>query len=263
MLPPVFVAVCFMICSTAAAAAMLYVTFRGSKPSDFFSEAVKSSYEMVLPQEEIDAYFELKDKYVEAAGSRAEATGDELPPPAHRFMLTDQLTELKKALMRRIMASIDRLDQVQRDKPGNYKLWREKLVSEHYWATLCEAEKIVGEEIDACCAEADELEPGWKPYIFRQAVQMWRMTKQREFEKKMEKKEKQSVKKQKVQALKAVELEAKQAVVDKEKQEREAAKMMAKLIAEEEKAEKMQSKKSGGGGGKAKVAATKSAGKKK
>merc|ERR1712183_420587 len=107
---------------------------------------------------------------VEGAESRPQikAVGEDgRLPPAYTFLLTGEL-----------------LDQVQRDKPGNWKLWREKLISEHFWATLCEAEKVFGEEIDACVAEAEDLEPGWKQFIFRQAVQMWRVSKQREVEKK-------------------------------------------------------------------------------
>merc|ERR1712179_641519 len=95
---------------------------------------------------------------------------------------------LKWALIKRLVASIDQLDKVQRDKPGNWKLWREKLLSEVYWNSLCEAERLISAEIDTCVAEAEELEPGWREVVFRQAVQHWRMGKQREEEKKVAKK---------------------------------------------------------------------------
>merc|ERR1712060_627247 len=78
---------------------------------------------------------------------------------------------LKHALMKRLVACIDPLDQVQRDKPGNWKLWRGKLVSERYWGSLCDAETSVSQEIDACIAEAAELEPGSRGHIFPQALQ--------------------------------------------------------------------------------------------
>lgn len=240
---------------------MWYVSWRGSKPSDFFSEAVKSQYDMELPMEEIDAYYDLKDKMVEGAESRPQikAVGEDgRLPPAYTFLLTEELVELKKALMKRLLASIELLDQVQRDKPGNWKLWREKLISEHFWATLCEAEKVVGEEIDACVAEAEDLEPGWKQFIFRQAVQMWRVSKQREVEKKEEKKMKVKEKKGRLQAEKAKTNEVKQSMEDQKKQEREAERMMAKLIAEEERKEKKKP-----GGAKAKAKAPSSATKKK
>merc|ERR1711920_1081388 len=95
---------------------------------------------------------------------------------------------LKQALMKRLVACIDPLDQVQRDKPGNWKLWRGKLVSERYWGSLCDAERLVSEEIDSCTAEAEELEPGWREHIFPQAVQIWRRQKQFEMEKRDQKK---------------------------------------------------------------------------
>lgn len=36
--------------------------------------------------------------------------------------------------------------------PGNWNLWRQKLISERYWASLVEAERLVSEEISACAA---------------------------------------------------------------------------------------------------------------
>merc|ERR1712060_532540 len=78
---------------------------------------------------------------------------------------------LKNALMKKLIGCIDPLDQVNRDKPGNWKLWRGKLVSERYWNSLVDAEKLVHEEIEACIAEAEELEPGSRGHIFPQALQ--------------------------------------------------------------------------------------------
>merc|ERR1719293_440473 len=108
---------------------------------------------MDLPENEIQAYEELKDKlYSQVVGEDEEP---EMQDPSssssgagERWVLrlpVEDRGNLQKALMRRLVASIDRLDKVQRDKPGNWKLWQEKLVSERYWISLCEAEKFVGE----------------------------------------------------------------------------------------------------------------------
>merc|ERR1719482_1600050 len=83
-----------------------------------------------------------------------------------RELSAEERMMLKRQLVKRLVADIDRLDQVQRDKPGNWKLWRGKLITERYWNSLLDAERLVGEEIDACVAEAEELEPGWREHVF-------------------------------------------------------------------------------------------------
>merc|ERR1712083_963926 len=96
--------------------------------------------------------------------------------------------ELQRALLQRLKASLDKLEKVQIDKPGNWRLWREKLVSERYWQSLVDAEKLVSQEIAECLDEADELAPGWKGSIVQHAVQEWRAEKQHYADKKVQKK---------------------------------------------------------------------------
>jgi len=223
-------------------------------------------YEVSLPQEDIDAYYELKDKLYAQVESEVpggdeavdEATqGEESAPVDRRWVALvppDQVGELRKALMKRLISSIERLDKVQRDKPGNLKLWREKLVSERYWGSLCDSERLITEEIDCCVAEADELEPGWREFIFRQAVQCWRMSKQREVEKKVHKKQVEFQKKQVVKDAKAIVHDKNKEIADKIKKDKDAEKMMEKMIREEE-AAASKSKKGGAGGAKAKAKA--------
>merc|ERR1711920_845711 len=124
-------------------------------------------YDLQLPEVEIDAYYTLKERFQqqhappEAAEGDADATEDgDVAALWVQNLSPDERGILQKALMRRLVCCIDKLDQVQRDKPGNWKLWRGKLVSERYWGSLCEAERLVGEEIDSCISEAEELEPG-------------------------------------------------------------------------------------------------------
>mmetsp|Transcript_108209 Transcript_108209/g.304911 ORF Transcript_108209/g.304911 Transcript_108209/m.304911 type:complete len:267 (+) Transcript_108209:187-987(+) len=244
-LPPILIAVCFFVAVVASIAIMAYIAWKGSQPSTFFSDVVKSSYDLQMSQSEIQAYYDLKDKLQRQHAPEAISCEDEIEVSADgeqavsdRWVMRlpqEDRGNLQKALMKRMVCGIDRLDQVQRDKPGNWKLWREKLVSERYWGSLCDAERLVGEEIDLCIAEADELEPGWRDHIFRQAVQCWRMQKQREVEKKVAKKTVVNEKKQKEKEERAKELEKKKAIEDQERQARAAEKAMEKLIREEEK----------------------------
>ncbi|CAE7757059.1 unnamed protein product, partial [Symbiodinium pilosum] len=98
-------------------------------------------YQCELSHAEINAYFELKDRLRQQKAPDAPAESDD--PEEQDAWVRQMLTQeerrvLQQALMRRLVSCLDRLDQVQRDKPGNYRLWRGKLVSERYWASLLE-----------------------------------------------------------------------------------------------------------------------------
>lgn len=237
VLPPAIVAGCFIVAVVTALAAMAYVIWRGEKPSGFFSEAVAERYVMELPEAEINAYFDLKEKLQAQVGVEDAPDGG-IMPWAHK-LAQDEKLPLQQALMRRLVKGIERLDQVQKDKPGNWKLWRGKLVSENFWNSLVDAERVIGEEIDSCLGEADELEPGWREHIFPQAVQIWRMEKQHVMEKKVHKKAVVQEKKQVLKDERKKVVDVRLAEEDKIRQEKLAEKMMEKLLREEE----MESKK--------------------
>jgi len=251
---PVLLAVGLLSAVGLAFAALAYIAYRGSKPSGFFLEAVQLVYDLQLPEVEIAAYYELKDRlYSKHAESSSDGTGvvDASGAPVSpadaevswlRNLAPEELVILKKALMMRLVRDIDRLDQVQRDKPGNWKLWRGKLVSERYWGSLLEAERLVSEEIDNCVAEAEVLEPGWREHVFPQAVQCWRMEKMRDMEKKAQKKAVETQKKAGQKEIRAVEVAAKQVEEDIKRKERAAEKAMEKLLQEEEKDSKAKKK---------------------
>lgn len=255
-MPAILVFLGILVAVFAAFGALAYVAWRGSKPSGFFVDAVKSSYDLKLPEVEINAYYDLKDRLygrlLDAGGAAAaEAAADSRPKGGDadapedgplacegdlwvRELPEQELLQLKQLLVRRLVGDIDRLDQVQRDKPGNWKLWRGKLVSEQYWGSLCDAERLVSEEIDACLEEAEELEAGWREVVFQQAIQCWRMGKVRDMEKKVQKKAVVQQKKQKEKDEKRREVEARMAEEQKLKQERMAEKAMEQLLREEE-----------------------------
>lgn len=260
VVPPYFVATAFLAAVVVSLVLMVYIAWRGSKPSSFFQDSVMSTYQLELPEQEINDYYDLKEKLqsrfegtepeVVAPLEPSAGAGDEgtagasaaLPqgvaaPPGQLSWVPklspEEQQALSKALLLRLMKVIDRLDQVQRDKPGNWQLWKRKLVSERYWASLCDAERLVGEEIDSCLAEAEQLKPGWREHIFHQAVQFWRIEKQREREKKAQKKSVEHDKRQKEKEERRKVVEEKQAEEEKVRQERLAEKAMEKLLREE------------------------------
>mmetsp|Transcript_4741 Transcript_4741/g.10274 ORF Transcript_4741/g.10274 Transcript_4741/m.10274 type:complete len:258 (+) Transcript_4741:59-832(+) len=232
-----FFAGCFFFVVAVAASLMAYVAWRGSKPSEFFVEAVQETYQCELSEAEIIAYYELKERLRQQKAPDApveSAEPEEQDAWVRQALTLEERRVLQQALMRRLVSCLDRLDQVQRDKPGNYRLWRGKLVSERYWASLLEAEQIVSDEISSCVSEAGILEPGWNGHIFNQAVQVWRMQKQQQAEKKEVKKDKEKEKKEREKAEKRKEVEAKLAQEEQIKQEKLAKKAMEQLLREEE-----------------------------
>jgi len=248
-IPPAIVAGVFLVAAVVAAVVMVYIAWRGSKATDFYSEVVSERYNLELPEVEIDAFYELKDRLEATVGvedAPAEGSGDAPPTPWAYKLPQEDRQALAEALMRRLVRTIDRLDQVQNDKPGNYKLWQKKLVSEQFWASLVDAERLIGEEVDSCMAEADEIQAGWREHIFHQAVQAWRREKQQVAEKKDAKKAVVAVKKEKLKEVRRVVVEAKQAEDDIIRQEKLAEKMMEKLLREEENASKKDKDKSKG-----------------
>eukprot|EP00747_Dinoflagellata_sp_TGD_P164605 gnl/TRDRNA2_/TRDRNA2_184765_c0_seq1.p1 gnl/TRDRNA2_/TRDRNA2_184765_c0~~gnl/TRDRNA2_/TRDRNA2_184765_c0_seq1.p1 ORF type:complete len:262 (+),score=68.04 gnl/TRDRNA2_/TRDRNA2_184765_c0_seq1:153-938(+) len=245
-LPPIVVAAGFVIAAGCAIAAMAYMAWKGSKQSDFFVDAVRSTYDLPLAVNDIDTYYDLKDRLQKQCLAVVNPSG-ECPEDGREIPWVPALNpedkhNLKIALMRRLVSAVDRLDKVKRDKPGNWKLWRGKLVSEQYWTSLCECEKRVGEEIDSCLWESAELEPGWEKHIFPQAVQHWQALKARDMEKKVEKKVVQQQKKQKEKEARSIEVEARLKEEAKVREERRAEKAMEKLLAEEEKQAKSKGK---------------------
>lgn len=263
-LPPALVGGLFLVAVVSALAYMAYMVWSTSKPSDFFSEAVTDTYPLEMAEEEIETYYMMKDKLQEQyapehfaraqAGEDAEPVITEGMDPKEAAMMTmpwtvrvpaDQRGGLQRALLFRLVACIDKLDQVQKDKPGHWKLWQSKLVSEQYWDSLVEAEKMVSNEIESCIVEAEELQPGWKEHIFMQAVQHWRQTKQKEEEKKQAKKEVEKEKKAVKNEVKKGENELRAEIMEKVKAAQAAEKAAEKLLAEEEAAEKAAAKKKG------------------
>lgn len=235
-MPPVLVGLAFLLAVLGALGIMAYLAWRGAKASEFFLDEVKETYVLPLPEEEIVAFYDMKDKLYDQFADGQDGAIDisnwkdgwmvKVPPALRQT--------LKEALMRRMVKTIDRLEKVEKDKPGFRNLWSKKLMSEKHWNSFLEAEQAVRDEIESCITEAGEIDPAWHGEFWPLALHMWRMKKQEEDHKKQEKKLKENEKKQKEKEERRKEVEARQAEEDKKKQERLAEKAMEQLLRDEE-----------------------------
>lgn len=237
----------FMILLGLMIGCLIYFSNKTQTQSEFFRDAVSQSYNMQLPEKEIDEFYDLKEKLytkwqscVESGDPAAEALGlvaeDFEGDVWSRKIPQQEKMPLKQVLMRRFVKDIDLLSKVQKEKPGNDKLWRLKLLSETYYDSLVDAEKRLGQEVDQCVEEGDALEPGWREVIFNQAVHIWRMEQRAIWEKKDAKKQVVQAKKKAVQEEKKKVEDVKKEEEAAKKAERDAQKAMERLLLEEERA---------------------------
>jgi len=245
MAAPVLVATVFLVAVAGTLAAVCYVAYWGSRASPFFQEAVKDKYDISISTVEIDNYYALKERlYDQYAPDEAADVADD---PVQATVWTQRvppegLVLLQKSLMSRMVACIDKLNQVQHDKPGNQRLYHAKLVTETFWNSLCDAERVVSDELDSCIAEADELRPGWRHTVVRDAVSFWRMQKQQEAEKKAAKKAVVDEKKDKEREKRQKEVELRKVEEDRVREAKAAERAAAQLMREEELATKTKAK---------------------
>lgn len=123
---------------------------------DLFDAIDDDSYNFELP-EEVDDYEEVK----------ASKPSDKRTLPV--------------ALLKRAMADIPRIEQLEKDHPRMARLFNKGLLPFSIWEQLMEAEAIMDSEVHAVQAEAESLQKGWGQGVFSQAYQMLR--KEREEEK--------------------------------------------------------------------------------
>lgn len=187
---------------------------------------------MKLPSE-VEEYYKVKAK-CEAAGWEPGPPGPN-PSGPHRM--------LAQALMKRAIADIPLVTQIQKESSGMNKLYSQSMCSVNQWRAYQGAEALVSSEVDDVRAEADEIEPGWSNAIWRQAMQYHQMLKQKH---EMEAKAAEEQANKRKQVEEKV-MAAKKQVDDKEAQEEAARKAAEELIKEEER--EKESKKSFGSGG--------------
>ena len=113
-------------------------------------------------------------------GAKLELTMEKAQELLRKKLDDDERKKLRTALVRWLIAVIEVLARVERDRPGAAKLYEKKLVSEEYWEGIQNCFQETHEVIQEINAEAEFIEEGWGAQIFQQALQLWRVTKIRE-----------------------------------------------------------------------------------
>jgi len=120
-----------------------------SANKDLFDAIDNKNYDFELPVE-IDEYEELCDSQ----------PGDKRALPM--------------ALLRRAMADIPRIEQLEKDHPRMARLFQKGLLPFGIWEQLVDAEAMMDTEVHSVQAEAEKLQKGWGQGVFSQAYQMLR-----------------------------------------------------------------------------------------
>lgn len=170
-----------------------------SDGDEFFQQLDGEKFNLKLP-EAVDEYYGVKDKIIEGGWSPGQKDAQ------------GPTRVLQQALMKRCIADIPLVTHIQKESAGMNKLYSHSMCSVKQWRTYQAAEAMVSAEVDEVRAEADEIEPGWSEYIWRQAMQYHNMLKQRhEMEQKaaMEQARKKKMEEDKVLSVKRAEDEKK------------------------------------------------------
>jgi len=142
---------------------------------DVFSKLDDKEYNFDLP-EEVDKYDELRGtKEAKENKSVSQPCAAHPQPDAARAR---RRSVLPMALLRRAMADIPRIEQLERDHPRMARLHTRGLLPFGLWEQLLEAEQLMDREVQEVQAEAEKLQKGWGQGVFGQAYQELR--KQRE-----------------------------------------------------------------------------------
>jgi len=181
---------------------------------EFFQQLDGEKFNLKLPNA-VDEYYSVKDKIIEEGWTpgQKDASGP--------------TRVLQQALMKRCIADIPLVTHIQKESAGMNKLYSHSMCSVKQWRTYQAAEAMVSAEVDEVRAEADEIEPGWSEYIWRQAMQYHNMLKQRhaaEEKAVAEKAQKIKLEQDKVLAITRAEDEAKARIVLAEKTAQELIK---------------------------------------
>jgi len=151
---------------------LFYIYKRKSKEDedDFFDNLDGKKFDLKLPAE-IDQYYAIKDKCLEA-GWEPGAQIDKNNPSAHHRMLA-------QALMKRAIGDIPIVTHIQNETNGMNKLYSQSMCSVKQWRSYQAAEQMVSGEVEEVRSEADQIEAGWSQVIWRQAMQYHNMLKQK------------------------------------------------------------------------------------
>jgi len=122
---------------------------------ELFDKLDDKNYDFELP-EEIETYEELQESQ----------PGDKRALPM--------------ALLKRAMADIPRIEQLEKDHPRMARLFQKGLLPFGIWEQLMDAEAMMDTEVHSVQAEAEKLQKGWGQGVFSQAYQMLRKEREEE-----------------------------------------------------------------------------------
>lgn len=122
---------------------------------DLFDAIDNKNYDFDLP-EEIEEYEELRESQ----------PGDKRALPM--------------ALLKRAMADIPRIEQLEKDHPRMARLFQKGLLPFGIWEQLVDAESMMDTEVHSVQTEAEKLQKGWGQGVFNQAYQMLRQKREEE-----------------------------------------------------------------------------------
>ena len=120
----------------------------------------------------MDEYYIIKEKCEAAGWKPGEGNGTAANANGPSRVMA-------QALMKRAVADIPIVTQVQKESAGMNKLYSQSMCSVNQWRSYQAAESLVSSEVDEVRAEADEIEPGWSQSIWRQAMQYHQVLKQK------------------------------------------------------------------------------------
>lgn len=150
---------------------------------------IDGKYDYQMPVDEKTAYDRIKSYvlFLKENGKPPPQQGGKLIIPiekARDIMRTklddEERKKIRMALVKWMIATINVLARVERDRPGAARLYEKKLVSEEYWEGVQSCFRETHETIQAINEEAEFLEEGLGSQLFQQALQLWRITKMRE-----------------------------------------------------------------------------------
>jgi len=125
-----------------------------------------------LNQDSIDQYENIKAKLME------KFAGDVSPNDHEETWISGMSDIPKKMLLHVLLARTIRLmaplEQVQKDRKGQHRLYQAKVLPEDSWSSFLASEQLIAEEYDACMTEYCKIEPGKNPHdLIRKAGYLW------------------------------------------------------------------------------------------
>lgn len=138
----------------------LYRKFNSSNKSILAELDIVEDFVIKFPKE-VEDYYQFKEQ---------------LPDDPNE----EQTNELKNQLMRRAMAIIPIVLQMESKAPGTYRQYQTGLIDDHCFRSFKKSEEMLKAETQEIQAEAAGLEAGWGEAIFPQAMQLRRMVEARE-----------------------------------------------------------------------------------